>query len=182
MGKSARVLGWEFDRSAREMNELFREHGYLEGDPGAYRVTAKGLQYAEEKYHSRGSGGSAQYNPSWETRTWKDGTAAALQTDINLGPDGIEVADGVIAEDYDDGGVTFALESLEYDADEDDDDQFVWIGLAIAGIAVGAVLIAPYVEPFYNDKLKPAAKKLTDKLKRQEAVQAPAQADSEESE
>jgi hypothetical protein len=66
MRKSARVLGWEFGRTAREMNELLREHGYLYGNPGAYGLTEKGQQFADEQYHSRGTGGYAHYNRSWE--------------------------------------------------------------------------------------------------------------------
>src|SRR3954447_9438327 len=95
MGKSARVLGWEFDRSAREMNELLKAHGYLYGNPGAYGLTEKGQQFADEQYHSRGTGGSAHYNRSWETRTWNDETAAALKADM-------EADAGGVGEDVDD--------------------------------------------------------------------------------
>ena len=45
MGKSARVLGWEFGRNAREMNALLKQQGYLDGEPGAYGLTEKGKQY-----------------------------------------------------------------------------------------------------------------------------------------
>lgn len=41
-----------------------------------------------EKYHSRGTGGYAQYDRSWETRTWNDETVAALKADMEANPGG----------------------------------------------------------------------------------------------
>lgn len=67
---SARLLGAEFGLSAYEMNLLLKEEGYLYGEPNAYGVTPKGESFAHEKYEKRGTGGSAQYNPSWETVSW----------------------------------------------------------------------------------------------------------------
>lgn len=72
MGKSARVIGWEFGKSAREMNALLKEHGYLDGQPGAYELTEKGSRYARERYEHRGVGGYAHYNRDWTTRSWNE--------------------------------------------------------------------------------------------------------------
>jgi hypothetical protein len=93
MGMSARVLGFEFGRTAREMNELLKDHGYLYGTPGAYGLTEKGQQYAEEEYHSRGTGGYAHYNRSWETRTWSDGTTVALKAEMEASREGFGTGD-----------------------------------------------------------------------------------------
>jgi hypothetical protein len=68
--RSARILGWDHGLNAVEMNLALKAHGFLEGEPGAYRVTEKGLPFATETFESRGTGGYPQYNPSWETRTW----------------------------------------------------------------------------------------------------------------
>jgi hypothetical protein len=163
MGKSARVLGWEFGRTAREMNELLKKHGYLYGHPGAYGLTEKGQQFGNEQYHSRGTGGYARYNPSWETRTWNDETAAALKADMEAKPGGVcEDVDGAPADEDDD----FEYGTYEADGDSprsDDDSP----PLAIAVAVVGAVLLAPHVEPFWTNKVKPAAKKLREKFTKQ---------------
>lgn len=166
MGKSARVLGWEFGRTAREMNGLLKDHGYLHGDPGAYGLTEKGKQYADEHHHTNGVGGYAQYQVNYETRTWNDGTAAALKADIEANPEGLADADPSADEE----------DSFEYDSyeesDDDDSPQLGWAGLAVVGAIVGGVLIAPHVKPFWNDKAKPAAKRLRARLSTRESVES----------
>jgi hypothetical protein len=72
MRKSARILGYDFGLNAQEMNALLKQEGFLDGEPGAYSVTEKGEPYADEQFHSRGTGGSIQYNPTWTTTTWDD--------------------------------------------------------------------------------------------------------------
>ncbi|AVV41797.1 hypothetical protein C6376_10440 [Streptomyces sp. P3] len=168
MGKSARVLGQEFGLSARQMNELLKEHGYLDGSPGAYGLTDKGQQYGEEQYHSRGTGGYAQYNPYWETRTWNDGTAAALRADMAAAPVGRPVAEDSSTREED----VFGYEPFtDHGDDGGETPQPRWTGLVIGGVVVGALLIAPHVKPFWNNKVKPAAKKLRNGLKKQEPVE-----------
>ena len=78
MGKSAGVIGRLIGLTAQEVNRLLTEQGYLEGEPGMYRVTEKGNQFADEQYHHRGTGGYAFYNADWETRTWSDELADEL--------------------------------------------------------------------------------------------------------
>ncbi|MGY9064009.1 hypothetical protein [Streptomyces sp. CAS3] len=53
----------------------------------------------------------------------------------------------------------------------DDDPQLSWKELAIGGAVVGAILIAPHVKPFWDNKVKPVAKKLRDRLAKQEAIE-----------
>lgn len=72
MGKSARILGEEYGMSSQEMNVLLKNEGFLDGNPGDYTPTEKGLQFATEKDFHRGTGGYAQYNRDWTTRTWDD--------------------------------------------------------------------------------------------------------------
>lgn len=148
------------------MNELLKDHGYLYGNPGAYGLTEKGKQYAEEQYHSRGTGGYAQYNRSWETRTWSDETAAALKADMEAKRGSFDAGDSPIEEEE-----TFGYEPFaDYSGGgEDDDPQPSWKELAIGGAVVGALLIAPHVKPFWNNRVKPAAKKLRDRLAKQES-------------
>lgn len=169
MGKSARVLGREFGKSAQEINVLLKEHGYLDGAPGAYGLTDKGERYAEEQYHSRGTGGYAHYNRHWETRTWSDETVAALKADMRSKPEGPEVEASPADLEL---GVFMDCNPVGYGSSEDDDPQHTWKELAIGGAIVGALLIAPHVKPFWTDRLKSAAKKARDKLTMRPAVQA----------
>lgn len=76
--RSARILGWDHGLNAVEMNLALKAHGFLEGEPGAYRVTEKGLPFATETFETRGTGGYPQYNRSWETRTWDPSIADQL--------------------------------------------------------------------------------------------------------
>ena len=61
MRKSARILGEDYGLTAKEMNFLLKDEGYLEGAPGNYSVTEKGNAYAKEEDHHRGTGGYARY-------------------------------------------------------------------------------------------------------------------------
>ncbi|MGP4052615.1 hypothetical protein [Streptomyces sp. 2A115] len=151
------------------MNELLKDHGYLYGNPGAYGLTEKGQQYAEEKHHSRGTGGYAQYNRSWETRTWSDATAAALRADMEATPGSFDAGDPPTDEED-----TFVCEPFvdRSNSGDEDDPQPSWKELAIGGVVVGALLIAPHVKPFWNNKVKPAAKKLRDGLAKEEPVES----------
>ncbi|MFD8538986.1 VOC family protein [Streptomyces rubrogriseus] len=169
MGKSARVLGKEFGRTARDMNALLKEYGYLDGSPGAYGLTEKGQQYAKEQYHSRGTGGYAQYNPSWETRTWSEETVAALRADMEANPGGCDDAGSPAEED-----ALFEPEPIvdHSGSGGDDDPQLSWKELTIGGAVVVAILVAPHAKPFWNSKVKPVAKKMRDKLTKQESTEA----------
>jgi hypothetical protein len=155
------------------MNELFKRHGYLEGDPGDYRLTEKGQQYAKIQYHSRGTGGSAQYNRGWDTVAWNDETAGALQADMKANPGG-GVAEDALVEGGDDDGSIECEPSLNYSASDDEGSEFGWKGPAIVGAIVGVILIAPHAKHFYDDRAKPAAKKLRDKLMTRKLVEAEA--------
>lgn len=158
MGKSARVLGQEFGRSAREMNQLLKEHGYLDGEPGAYQLTEKGKQYGENQYHSRGTGGYAHNNRNWETRTWNDETALALQADMKASPSRREVA----AEGDEPAGFVYFDDKDVRDEEPDAG----WTDVVVSGAIIGAILIAPLAKPFWNDTVKPAADKLRSRLHR----------------
>lgn len=78
MRKSARTLGYDYGLSAQEMNYVLKEKGFLEGDAGDYGVTEQGRPFAEEQDFHRGTGGYAQYNRYWTTRSWDEGIADVL--------------------------------------------------------------------------------------------------------
>ena len=80
MGKSARILGEDFDLNSQEMNQLLKDQGFLEGDPGAYVVTEKGTQFAKETDFHRGPGGYSRYNRDWTQRSWDERILDELDT------------------------------------------------------------------------------------------------------
>lgn len=161
MGKSARVLGWEFRKTAQEMNVLLKEHGYLYGDPGAYGLTEKGEQFAQEQDHHRGTGGYSHYNRYWETRTWAGETAAALKADMAAAArpattakpstprDSSPVKDELPANDD-----SFEYMPMEngYDADER---VPRWGDIAMQGAVVAVLAAAPHAKPFWDNRVKP---------------------------
>lgn len=169
MGKSARVLGWEFGRSARDMNTLLKDYGYLDGSPGAYRLTEKGERYGSDHSHENGYGGYAAR--SWETRTWNEGTSAALRADMESAPSGGSDAPNPV----DETGYTADYSAPLASSDNEDDDPGPdWTDVAVAGVAlaviVGASVAAPHVKQAWNDKLKPAAYKLRSRFGTQQGA------------
>lgn len=171
MGKSARVLGSEFGRTARDMNALLKDYGYLCGEPGAYGLTEKGQQYGVEHYNDNGYGGYAAR--SWETRTWKDGLAEALRADMAAHPQGFAAADFTadkVTSDSEADGVTFVPDQYDDGPRLSDRQAAAVLG---AAVVVGAgVLVAPLVKPFWHNKVKPAAQKIRERFTKQDAPEA----------
>lgn len=67
MRKSARCLGRDVGLNAEEVNVWLKEEGYLEGEPGDYRVTEKGRPYATQRHWETGSPNHAGYvSTSWK--------------------------------------------------------------------------------------------------------------------
>lgn len=67
MRKSARYLGRDVGLNAEEVNVWLKEEGYLEGEPGDYRVTEKGRPYATQGHWETGSPNHAGYvSTSWK--------------------------------------------------------------------------------------------------------------------
>lgn len=176
MGKSARVLGWEFGKTAAEMNQLFKEYGYLEGEPGAWRPTEKGSEFAEDHYHDNGYGGYA--HRSWETRTWSQETGEALRADIEAAPTPTDDNESYDMEFTDE--VVFDHDPSFDQESNDDGLSWGWKELAVAGVVIGTVLIAPRVRPFYENKVKPAAQNLRDRLTKREPAEQRKQLDTDQ--
>lgn len=159
-------MGQGYGLTATEMNLLLKEEGFLEGNPGMYAVTAKGKPFAGEQLHSRGTGGSIQFNPAWVQRTWDPSiedkfditderrqrlrkTASAVRDRkgcIQRGPR-VQICSG----DIDDGRTNeFSLDPFK-----------VVAGLALATIAIyGIREVAPHVKALWTDKTAPGLKRL----------------------
>jgi hypothetical protein len=172
MGKSARILGLEFGRTAREMNALLREYNYLDGSPGAYGLTEKGQQFGEEQYNDNGYGGYAYRG--WETRTWNEETADALRADMEANPDGLCGQESPAEEDTDEYEPSLAV----YAATEQEGDgppltpKELAIAGAVVGVVVGAIASAPHLRRVWNNKAKPAARRVRTKFTKQKPPEA----------
>lgn len=171
MRKSARVLGQEYGLTAQEMNFVLKEEGFLDGDPGNYAVTEKGEKYAEEQYHSRGTGGYSWYNRAWTTRTWDDGITDELDITEDRKKEirqAISIAKQKINESEDEGIVIERDSRSNENADTTDADNDALV------VAVSALLVAvsayeiykatPYIKRWWTDKAVPNLKKMKNRV------------------
>ena len=181
MWKSDRILGEDLDLNSQEMNQLLKDQGFLEGDPGAYVVTEKGAPFAKETDFHRGPGGYSWYNRDWTQRTWDESIKDALDTS----PESCQAARDAVAEarrlkwdaikaERAEADVTFRasrpdlfpIEKHESAISDSTDSENGLSGLAVAGIiAGGAALLAgigygvykavPHVKKWWNTKVVP---------------------------
>ncbi len=131
MGMTATQLGSIFGRGAAAMNVLLKEHGFLEGGPGAWRPTELGKQFAQSHDFDNGYGGYA--HRSWGWLSWTDGLVDALQASIEQNPDGIVAAP------------TTAASTAIVSANADSGQGFGksrWVALAAVGVAAVAAPVA----------------------------------------
>ena len=63
--RSAKQLGMIIGLSAKEVNNILKDKGYLAGKPGEYELTKKGEEFAELRSKDNGFGGYAAR--SWES-------------------------------------------------------------------------------------------------------------------
>lgn len=70
MKKSASLLGQIVGKTARAVNEILKDKGFLEGTPGNYEFTEKGEQYGEERVKDNGYGGYAHRD--WSFKMWDE--------------------------------------------------------------------------------------------------------------
>lgn len=162
MKRSAKDLGWELGKNAQQMNKLFNQYGYLEGEPGAWRVTEKGAPYAEEKSHSNGHGGLAAR--SWETTLWDESVVDALKKDMDESP-GLQ--DEVVDDSVED------ISYVEFEDDASSPEGKEEYGSNFKAMLGGAFLVysvlkqlKPYAKPIYNNRIKPAAQQMRDKFRK----------------
>lgn len=67
---SARRLGEAIGLSAREVNQRLAEQGYLDGTPGHYVITEKGMMRGEVHSFDNGYGGYAYRQ--WDYVVWDE--------------------------------------------------------------------------------------------------------------
>lgn len=171
MGKSATVLGQDYGLTAQEMNFVLKEEGFLDGEPGNYTVTEKGEKFAEEQYHSRGTGGYSFYNPAWTTRTWDDGIVDELDITKDRKREirqAISIAKHKTNK-LEDEGLAMGSDIYSYEVsdttDANNDALVQAVGaLLIAASAYGIYKATPYIKNWWRDKAVPNLKKMKNKV------------------
>ena len=163
--RSARILGEDYDLTAAQMNLLLKEEGFLEGEAGAYRVTEKGKQYADEEHHHRGPGGYSWYNRDWETRTWAPG----ITDELDISDERKRQIRDAAAAARRLKAAARAAEAAESEGDTSDDGEsdvsgpglfIVAAGVALATVSIcGIKKAAPHPKALWNDKAAPSFKK-----------------------
>lgn len=181
MRKSARILGEDIGLNSQEMNQLLKDQGFLEGEPGAYVVTEKGAQFAKETDFYRGTGGYPWYNCDWTQRTWDE----SIRGILDISPEKCQAARDAVAEarrlrwdnikakraeadavfrmSHPD---LFPIEEPETAISDSMDPDNGLSGLAVAGIVAGGIAIvagvgygiykaAPHVKKWWDEKVAP---------------------------
>lgn len=164
VGRSASVIGREFGLTGREMNQLLKQHGYLDGEPGAYGLTEKGERFGQEHYHENGYGGFA--HRYWETRTWNDDLPEALKADMATTSRPVLFAEQPIGGDESDEADDCLCDTF-VDFEDDGGDGVDFAELAILGAVVVATVLAVRYGPRLWKKVKHTAKPLTDQPEEQ---------------
>lgn len=90
MAMTATQLGRLFERGAAATNLLLRDHGFLEGRPGAWQATELGKPFAHALGDSNDYGGYAAR--SWSWLAWSDDIVPVLRASMEAHPDGIVAA------------------------------------------------------------------------------------------
>ena len=178
MGNTATALGREFGRTAREMNKLLKDHGFMEGDPGAYRPTELGKMFAQSHDFDNSYGGFA--HRQWGWLSWTDGLADALRASMSANLDGVvaqapapaavvtNVKFGAAASRTGSGAGSWFL------------NKNGWVAVVVLG---GLAVSAPVARRAWNENVKPTASKVRARIAERNSARSAAGAvkhDSEE--
>lgn len=171
MGKTATALGCELGRTAREVNKLLKEHGFMEGDPGAYRPTALGEQFAQSVDFDNGYGGFA--HRQWGWLSWSDGLVDALKASMEENPHGViaTAAPEAVA-----GNVNLSPTALRSESGAGGRLlQNGWIAVVVlAGIGASS----PAARRAWHEKVKPTASRVRARIVERKSAGGAAEQDS----
>ena len=151
---SATQIGKLFGLNGQEMNMAFKNLDYLDGEPGDYVFTEKGLLFGRESDFHRGTGGSSWYNRYWTQRSYDESIIEQLREEMT--PEVIQTAVAQVKEHRAARIAARAAEQTAYEAeklrkqqeeakviaDALRHQQNLRKGIAITGSVVTVVLIA----------------------------------------
>jgi len=148
------------------MNLILKEDGFLDGSPGAYRVTEKGQHFADERDFHRGTGGYPSYNAHWSERTW----VPSIVHDLNITDERIHQAREAARAARQQKAELRAAAAAQLDSDDTDDAETnrsvpdIRKVLLLAALAAGSIYavikVAPRVKRLWIDRAAPSLKKL----------------------
>jgi len=158
---SSRILGHELGLTAVETNMLLKDQGFLDGGPGAWGATEKGVSLVHENHIHRGTGGYDHYNRYWTETTWDPSIKKHLDlSDVQL-QKAREAARARRAEVRAtresrsvaiDGGTPVQISTDESGVDL----RLVALGVVVVAAAVfGIVKAAPKIKALWIDKVTP---------------------------
>lgn len=167
MRKSARVLGAEHGLSAAEMNYVLKEDGFLDGEPGRWRVTDKGEPFAAETDESSSSSSWAK---QWTVRTWDD----SINEELSITPERKqELREAMAAakremREREDEPLAFEIVPEE-PTDEVDGNRDALV-LAVGAILVGATAYGvykaiPHIREWWGSKAVPGLKSIESRFR-----------------
>lgn len=151
---SATRIGKLFGLNGQEMNMALKILDYLDGEPGDYVFTEKGLLFGRESDFHRGPGGSSWYNRDWTQLSYDESIVEQLREEMT--PEVIRAAVTQVKEHraaqiaaraaeqaaYEDELLRKQQEEAKAIADALRHQQNIRKGIAITGGVVTVVLIA----------------------------------------
>ena len=165
MGMTATYLGKHvFARNARDMNKLLRLHNFLEGEPGAYRLTDLGKQFAKVVDFDKGYGGIAYRQ--WDFPSWNDGIVNALKASMKANPDGVLPASPAPA------AVVTKLSTAASRSVSTRSPGLNKKTVVVGLVVVGAVAAAPAAKDAWDNKVLPTAAKIRSRVAERKAATA----------
>jgi len=178
MGKTATALGREFGRTAREMNKLLKDHGFMDGDPGAYRPTELGNPFAQSHDFDNGYGGFA--HRQWGWLSWTDGLPDALRASMEANLDGVVSPAPAPAAVVTNVKLGSAASRTGSGAGVQFLNKNRWVAVVVLG---GLAVSTPVARRAWNEKVRPTASKVRASIAERNSARSAAQAvehDSEE--
>lgn len=175
MGKSATQLGNKCGLTAQEFNQALKEAGFLDGNPGEWFVTEKGKPFANQEDHHRGTGGSPVYNAYWTETFWNP----SIMNELDLSPEHKQEIRVTTKEERRarrearEEEARLYWEGIEQQKQYENDSEIPLfdaktklIGGSAIGLIVGGIILWPHAKAFWNEKIKPTAKRLLAKIRK----------------
>ena len=172
MGMTATQLGSMFSRTGTAMNQLLRDHGFIEGGPGAWRATELGKQFIARAHDvDNGYGGLA--HRQWGWLSWTDGLVDALRASMEANPDGVVASAAAPA------AVVPVASRPAGGADGHGFSRNQWAALAVLGVLAAS---APVAGRAWNERVRPAASQVRDRIAKRRSAAGTAGADADDAE
>ena len=150
-------MGADHNLTAVEMNFLLKEEGFLYGGPGAYGLTAKGEQYANERYVSPGP------RSTYVQTTWNPQTT----DELDLSDDRKREIRDAVAAARRQKAEQRAADAYDPDAAADGEERsgldpllVAAVGAALAAVSAYGIWVVPHLRTLWANKAAPHIERL----------------------